>query len=126
MLNPSPEDPVPGRSGQCRIPARRTPCPGGGGSAEFRAQEEWAVLNPVPGRSGQCRTPAPARGRQEERVARGEDVPPPHSQLGTVDFIYLFYSEIYQTWDWSLPEPGVRGRNPGPTHHLPKCNYQMR
>lgn len=53
-------------------------------------------------------------------------MPPPHSQLGTVDFIYLFYSEIYQTWDWSLPEPGMCGTNPGPTYHLPKCNYQMR
>lgn len=77
-----------------------------------------AVLNHSPG--------AGERGRQGERVAWGEDMPPPHSQLGTVDFIYLFYSEIYQTWDWSLPEPGVRGTNPGPTYHLPKCNYQMR
>lgn len=34
MLNPSPEDPVPGRSRQCRIPAPRIPCPGGAGSAE--------------------------------------------------------------------------------------------
>ena len=85
--------------------------------------------NPQHGRGGAALNHSPGageRGRQGERVAWGEDVPPPHSQLGTVDFIYLFYSEIYQTWDWSLPEPGVRGTNPGPTYHLPKCNYQMR
>lgn len=84
--------------------------------------------NPRTGRRGALNHSPGAgeRGRRGERVARGEDMPPPHSQLGTVDFIYLFYSEIYQTWDWSLPEPGVCGTNPGPTYHLPKCNYQMR
>lgn len=65
-------------------------------------------------------------GERSEGGVGGEDVPPPHSQLGTVGFIYLFYSEISQTWDWSLPEPGARGTNPGPTYHLLKCNYQMR
>lgn len=84
--------------------------------------------NPRTGRRGALNHSPGAgeRGRRGERVAWGEDMPPPHSQLGTVDFIYLFYSEIYQTWDWSLPEPGVCGTNPGPTYHLPKCNYQMR
>lgn len=58
--------------------------------------------NPHHGRRGVALNHSPSAGesgRQGERIAWGEDMPLPHLQLGTVGFIYLFYSEIYQTWD---------------------------